>query len=244
MHSIETKNLSKHFGGVYALKNVSLAFKRGFVTGLVGPNGSGKSTLVNVLTGMLPFDGGAVVFSGHDPLRVIHAAKMPELGVSRTFQEVRLLNQMTVLDNLLVVLTERGVFRSLFENASQTRLSFALSLLHEVGLSDKQHALAFNLSYGQRKLLEIARALALQSETLLFDEPFAGLFPQMVAAVSRIIGNLKAERKTVILIEHNMELIRELCDDLFVLDGGELLAHGAPLETLARKDVLEAYLGT
>jgi len=164
-------------------------------------------------------------------------------GITRTFQNVRLFEQMTVLDNILVVLTERNVFSSLFEKHTEYHRKIAEEVLRKVGLWEKRNQLAVNLSYGQRKLLEIARTLAMKADIYLFDEPFAGLFPEMRKIVTAIIQELKQENKTVILIEHDMGLIRELCDYIFVMDEGKLLAEGKPESVLEKKEVIEAYLG-
>ena len=239
---LETKNLTKKFGGVRAVDDLSLFFENGIIFGIIGPNGSGKTTLVNVLSGMLPLDGGAVVIGGSE-LRRIKPYEIATYGLTRTFQEVRLFNQMTVLDNLIVVLTERNVFGALLEKHGEFHLKRAEELLKKVNLWEKRNELAVHLSYGQRKLLEITRALAMDAEIYLFDEPFAGLFPEMARVVVAIIKELRQEKKTVLLIEHNMELIRELSDHVFVMDSGKLLSDGKPNEVLARREVIEAYLG-
>jgi len=150
---------------------------------------------------------------------------------------------MTVLDNILVVLTERHVFGALFEKHSAYHLKRAEELLRQVDLWERRHALAANLSYGQRKLLEIARALAMRAEIYLFDEPYAGLFPEMRKIVTSVMRELKREWKTIILIEHDMGLIRELADHVIVMDSGKLLAEGIPNDVLRRREVVEAYLG-
>jgi ABC-type branched-subunit amino acid transport system ATPase component len=243
MHILETKHLLKRFEGVHAVDRLSLAFERGKITAVIGPNGSGKTTLVNLLSGMLPWDSGAVAIDGRVTLARLAPHEAPAYGITRTFQEVRLWNQMTVLDNLLVVLTERNVFSALFERHSAYHLERAEEILKRVGLSEKRHALAANLSYGQRKLLEIGRALAMRADILLLDEPFAGLFPEMVKTIVGIVRELRREGKTIVLIEHNMDLVRELADHVVVMDGGELLAEGRPAEVLAKKEVMEAYLG-
>jgi ABC-type branched-subunit amino acid transport system ATPase component len=242
MNILETKNLSKHFDGVAAVDDLSIAIEKGNVTSVIGPNGSGKTTLVNVLSGMLTATRGAVVVSGVHAKK-IGAADVASYGITRTFQEVRLFAQMPVLDNILIALTERNVFGALFEKHSALHVARAEELLKKVGLSEKRHELAVNLSYGQRKLLEIARALAMNAEIYLLDEPFAGLFPEMVRIIVGIVKDLRAEGKTVILIEHNMDLIRELSDHVIVMDGGKLLAEGNPASVLAEKKVIEAYLG-
>lgn len=242
MNILETHSLKKSFGGVHAVQNLSISIERESITGIIGPNGSGKSTLVNLLTGMLACDRGSITVSEVSFAR-IHASDVATYGLTRTFQEVRVFEQMSVLDNILVVLTERGVLASLFERHSALHLASAQTYLERVGLWDKRNALASTLSYGQRKLLEIARALAMQKTLIIFDEPFAGLFPEMVKTVVGIIKELKEHGTTIILIEHNMDIIRELSDHVIVLDAGTLLAQGKPNEVLAQKNVLEAYLG-
>ena len=242
MPILETKNLIKHFGGVAALDNFSVSIERGKITGVIGPNGSGKTTLVNVLSGMIPLSGGTVLVDGVG-IKKIETPDVSSYGITRTFQEVRLFNQMTVLDNLLVVLTERNVVGAFFEKHNAYHLKRAEELLAKINLSEKRHEQAGNLSYGQRKLMEIARALAMNAEIYLFDEPFAGLFPEMVKNVVAILKELRAEEKTVVLIEHNVDLIRELSDHLIVMDDGKLLVEGDPKMVLEKREVIEAYLG-
>jgi len=239
---LQTHNLTKHFDGVYAVNGVSISFEQGAVTGIIGPNGSGKSTLTNLLSGIFEFDKGAIVIDGVN-LKKIRSSELPEFGITRTFQDVRLFEQMTVLDNLLVTLTERGVFQALFSKHNSLHLKQARGILESLGLWEKRHTLVANLSYGQRKLLEIGRVLAMDCKIVLLDEPFAGLFKEMVKIVVSIIQKLKQNGKTIILIEHNMELIRELCDHLYVMDEGKVLAEGKPAKVLEEKKVIEAYLG-
>ncbi len=247
MYRLETKNLIKRFAGVAAVDNLSISVEAGRITSVIGPNGSGKSTLVNVLSGILPIDGGAVVVGSNPPLQKIRPCKVPSYGITRTFQEVRLFEQMTVLDNVLVVLTERSLRGAFFERHRAHHLKQAEAVLTRTGLWAKKGDLAVNLSYGQRKLLEISRVMAMcatnQAGIILFDEPFAGLFPQMVKTISSIIKELKGSGITVVLIEHNMDLIRELSDHVIVMDSGRLLAEGSAAEVLERRDVIEAYLG-
>ncbi|OGM95112.1 hypothetical protein A2524_03430 [Candidatus Wolfebacteria bacterium RIFOXYD12_FULL_48_21] len=251
MDAIRTKELHKHFSGVAAIDGLSVAFEQGKVTGVVGPNGSGKTTLVNVLSGMLPPTAGVMVIGGEREMKGLRASDTAYHGITRTFQEVRLFEQMTVLDNILVVLTERSVWGSLFERHNAGHMKKVETVLTRVGLWEKRSQLAHNLSYGQRKLLEIARVLAMthsdhigqDASIFLFDEPFAGLFPEMIKVIVSVIKELKEAGKTVILIEHNMNLIRELCDHLIVMDSGKLLAEGKPDHVLAKREVIEAYLG-
>jgi branched-chain amino acid transport system ATP-binding protein len=250
MNILETRNLDKHFGGVVAVDRLSISIEKGKITSVVGPNGSGKTTLVNILSGFFPITAGVVMIDGV-ALKRMSAADVASYGITRTFQEVRLFNQMPVLDNILITLTERNVVGALFEKHNAFHLVRAEELLKKVGLSEKRHEMAGNLSYGQRKLLEIARALAMTRSTgsgqaceiLLFDEPFAGLFPEMIKIVVAVLKELRSEGKTSVLIEHNMDLIRELSDYTIVMDDGKLLAEGKPNEVLAERKVIEAYLG-
>lgn len=239
---LETKNLTKQFAGVKAVNNLSVTIEKNKITGIIGPNGSGKTTLVHLLSGWLPWTEGAIIING-ETLKQIKPQDVHTYGLTRTFQDIRLFDQMSVLDNILVVLTKKNIFSALLEKHNQLYLNKAEEVLKKVNLWDKKNHLAGSLSYGQRKLLEIARALAMDTEILLLDEPFAGLFPQMVGAVADLLKLLRTEGKTIILIEHNMPLIRELCDEVIVLDEGQLLAQGLPETILNKKEVLEAYLG-
>lgn len=243
MSILEIKNLYKHFDGIKAVDHLSLSFETGKITGLIGPNGSGKSTLINLLTGVIPFDSGMLVISDTTKLLEIKPYDVASYNITRTFQDVRLFEQMSVMDNMLVVLTERSVWGSIFETHKKYHLEKSQEALEKVGLWKKHDELAINLSYGQRKLLEIARALAMNAEIYFFDEPFAGLFPEMIKIVTSVLKDLRAKGKTVILVEHNMELIRELSDHCIVMDSGRLLAQGKPHEVLSQIDVIEAYLG-
>lgn len=249
MDILKTKGIAKHFDGVRAVDGLSIGFEEGKITGIIGPNGSGKSTLINLLTGVIQMDGGLVVVGNSEEVKNLLSHEVADYGITRTFQNVRLFEQIPVLDNILVVLTKRNVFSSLFETHKKFHIGKAQEVLEKVGLWEKRNELAKNLSYGQRKLLEIGRVLAMQngdgaeSNIFFFDEPFAGLFPEMIKIVTSVIKELRDKGKTVILVEHNMDLIRELSDHIFVLDAGKLLAEGKPAEVLVRKDVVEAYLG-
>jgi ABC-type branched-subunit amino acid transport system ATPase component len=247
MPILSTKNLTKHFDGILAVNKLSISFEPGKITSIVGPNGSGKSTLINTLTGMHPIDGGEVIVASTTHLTRIKSHEIPLYGMTRTFQDVKLFEQMPVLDNILVVLTERSIWKALFEKHSALHLAKAEEVLKKVGLWEKRNELAKNLSYGQRKLLEVARVLAMVHsqpiDVIFLDEPFAGMFPEMIKIVVSVIKELRMQGKAVILVEHNMDLIRELSDHLYVLDSGQLLAEGKPNEVLAQKDVVEAYLG-
>ena len=247
---VKTQNLTKRFGGVKAVDDLSVSIEQGKITGIIGPNGSGKTTLINLLSGMLAVDSGIVDINGVK-LRKIRPHEIFCYGINRTFQNARLFEQMTVLDNILVVLTKKNIFSALFEkqnnyssgHAQGKHLKNAEKVLKKVRLWEKRNQLAINLSYGQRKLLEIARVLVVDRKIFLLDEPFAGLFLEMRKIISSIILELKEKGKTIVLIEHNMDLIRELCDHVIVMDSGRLLTEGKTAQVLKKKKVIEAYLG-
>jgi len=243
MFAIHIHHLCKHFGGIKAVDHLSVSFEPKKITGLIGPNGSGKSTLIDLLTGMTGFDSGTVMLSKKVTLTALDPQGASAYGITRTFQDVRLFQQMPVMDNVLVVLTERNVFVSAFERQKKYHLDKAEEVLRSVGLWEKRNELAAHLSYGQRKLLEIARALAMNASVYLFDEPFAGLYPEMIMTVASVLKDLRDAGKIVVLVEHNMEVIRELCDHCIVMDSGKLLAEGPPSKVLSQIDVIEAYLG-
>lgn len=223
---IHATNISKSFGGIRAVRNMSLRCESGTITGLVGPNGSGKSTLVNILTKMLKKDSGRVKIDG---------------GFGRTFQDVRVWEHMTVLENVLLMTQKHGLIASFCEfNTDETN---ARAIIERVGLKEFVGAHTKYLSYGQRKLLEIGRALATGAPNLFFDEPFAGLFPEMIERVKKIILEEKNMKKSIVLIEHDMSVIRELCDRIIVLDAGKVIAEGDVEKALRDPKVMEAYLG-
>ena len=215
---------------------------REWITCIVGPNGSGKSTLIHLLSGMLPLDGGIVIID-RVGLRILKAHETPDHGITRTFQEVRLFDQISVWDNIMVVLTDRRLFPSLLERTKPRHKEKAQSILQSVGLWEKRDAMAQDLSYGQRKLLEIGRAMALDVDIYLFDEPFAGLFPRMLERVKAILKDMREHGRTIVFVSHNMDIVRELSDHIFVLDSGTLLAVGEVDEVLGRSNVVDAYLG-
>ena len=240
--ALQTEAISKRFGAVRAVDRLSLSIPRQGATSIVGPNGSGKSTLVNLLSGVLPLDGGMVIIDGVG-LRMVHAHETPEHGLTRTFQEVRLFDQITVWDNIMVVLTERRLFPSLLERVRPANRRKAQEILESVGMWEKRDSLAMELSYGQRKLLEIGRAMAMDVQTYLFDEPFAGLFPQMLERVKDIMKRMRQDGHTIVFVSHNMDIVRELSDRIIVLDSGTLLAAGDVEPVLGSAEVIEAYLG-
>ena len=240
---LETVEVSRYFGAVAAVDGLNISIPRRGVTSIVGPNGSGKSTLINLLSGTLPLNGGMVKIDGLG-LTTIHAYETPDHSITRTFQEVRLFDQISVLDNILVVLTSRKLWPSIFERTRREYREKAQEILEKVGMWDKRSSLAMDLSYGQRKLLEIGRAMALNVSIYLLDEPFAGLFPQMLERVKDILKGMRDEGRTIIFVSHNMDIVREMADHLIVMDGGKLLLAGEVEDVLNQPEVISAYLGS
>ena len=197
---------------------------------------------MHLLSGMLPLDGGIVVVD-RVGLRIMKAHETRDHGITRTFQEVRLFDQISLWDNIMVVLTDRRLFPSLLERTNRRHKEKAQSILQSVGMWEKRDAMAEDLSYGQRKLLEIGRAMALDVDIYLFDEPFAGLFPRMLERVKAILKDMREQGRTIVFVSHNMDIVRELSDHIFVLDSGTLLAVGEVDEVLGRSNVVDAYLG-
>ena len=239
---LQTLDIEKRFGGVYAVDRLSISIPRGLITAIIGPNGSGKSTLINLLSGTLPLDGGMVVV-GPKRLRIIKPFDSPNIGLTRTFQDVRLFEQISVLDNLYVVMTERSSLLSLFQRARREHRERAERILRVVGLWEKRNDLAEELSYGQRKLLEVGRLMAMNTQIYLFDEPFAGLALHMIEVVKGVMRELQEYGRTIIFVSHNMGVVRELSDYLIVMDSGRLLARGRPDQVLNDPEVIKAYLG-
>ena len=251
MALLEVKQLTKHFGGLTAVGDVTLELNEGELVGLIGPNGAGKTTLFNLLTGVYEPSEGTVTLDGH-LLNGKQPYKIASLGLGRTFQNIRLFKDLTVLDNVLIAFGnhhKKHVFASFlrlpafYKNEKELKAK-ALELLKIFELDGVANTLAKNLAYGQQRRLEIVRALATEPKILFLDEPAAGMNPQETAELTNLIRRIKEEFNiTIMLIEHDMSLVMEVTERIYVLEYGRLIAHGTPDEIKNNKRVIEAYLG-
>lgn len=247
---LQIQGLSKHFGGVPALSEVSFSAAAGQVTALIGPNGAGKTTLLNCLSGVLPPDAGAIWFNGKN-LAGLPAHRVAGRGITRTFQNLRLFPRLSVLDNVLCGLTvqaQDSLWQALLRPPAlrhqERRLKLAaLEALDLFGLTGRMDLPAEVLPYGDKKRVELARAFVSQPVLTLLDEPVAGLNPEETEEIAGLLRQLRQQGKSMLLVEHDMELVMGVADRVVVLDGGRLIASGSPQEIRTNPLVLEAYLG-
>jgi branched-chain amino acid transport system ATP-binding protein len=235
---LEVNGLTKSFGGLVAVKSLDLKVARGEILGLIGPNGSGKTTVFNLITGLLKPDAGVIKFEGED-ITGLEPHVICRRGIARTFQLVRVFPNMTVLQNVMVArLYGREAARSLEEARKECE-----EVLRSVGLEGKRDLPAGSLTLVERKRLELARALASRPKLLLLDEALAGLNPVETEAALRLIKGIRDSGVTIVMVEHVMKAVMGVCDRVVVLDAGEKIAEGPPLEVARDKRVVEAYLG-
>jgi branched-chain amino acid transport system ATP-binding protein len=247
---LELVSISKHFGGLNVLHDVNLSVPQGSIFGLIGPNGAGKTTVFNLITGLLAPSGGSIEFEGRNLLG-LRPHLITRAGVARTFQNIRLFKEMTLLENVVVgayrhmTYSVPGLLFSLpdFRGQEARARTRALELLSWMKLEHKAHDLADNLSYGEQRRLELARALATEPKLLLLDEPVAGMNTGERAELMREILAIRDRGYTILMIEHDMRFVMGLCDRIAVLNFGKIIACGEPEAIRTNHEVIEAYLG-
>ncbi|MDO9079804.1 MAG: ABC transporter ATP-binding protein [Desulfuromonadales bacterium] len=247
---LEVKEITCVFGGLIALDQVSFAIRQGEITGVIGPNGAGKTTLFNIVSGIYSRTAGQVLFNGRD-ISGLPPDQLARLGLVRTFQNIELFGQMTVLENVMVGLHTKShcgilacALKLPWHLAEERRIrSRALQLLDYVGIADLAEQSAASLPFGKGRLLEIARALALEPQIMLMDEPAAGLNSRETWELGDLIRKIRSSGVTVVLVEHDMELVMDVCDAIVVLNLGQKLAEGTPRQIQDNSAVIAAYLG-
>ncbi|MEG0423696.1 MAG: ABC transporter ATP-binding protein [Erysipelotrichaceae bacterium] len=255
MTLLSVKSLTKNFGGLCANSNINMTVNENELVGLIGPNGAGKTTLFNMLTGVyVPSEGNITFYNDGKEIKINGKKpyKVTELGFARTFQNIRLFKELSVLENVLIAMnkdvkssTIATILRLPSFYKEETRMKKeAIELLKIFKLEEKANELACNLPYGEQRCLEIARALATQPKLLFLDEPAAGMNPQETAELTKLIREIKDRFQiSIVLIEHDMSLVMNLCERIYVLDYGKIIASGKPEEIQMNKKVIEAYLG-
>jgi branched-chain amino acid transport system ATP-binding protein len=247
---LQTTGVEVHFGGLRALRDCSFEIEKGRITCLVGPNGAGKTTIFNVITGFLKPNEGSVSFQGRT-LDGLTPQQIVALGIARTFQNLRLFVDLSALDNVMTALPAQAgespvgaLFRPLHIAATQRkRREEAMAILAHVGLADKAREFVRNLSYGEQKLLTVARVLATGAELILLDEPASGLSAGALDAIMALLRRLQSEGKTLLVVEHNTRVVQQIADDVLFLHQGHLMATGSPDKIISDPALAEIYFG-
>ena len=250
MALLKVRNLTKHFGGLAAVENVSFDLHENEIVTLIGPNGAGKTTTFNMIAGTFPPSSGSIKFKGKE----IGGKKAHEIayeGIARTYQITAVFFGLSVLDNVVLAshrrqhanLVDTIFLTKRYRSEEQQAMKWAREIIDFVGLTKQTDEIANNLPYGQQRLLEIAIALATQPELIILDEPAAGLNPEETGSLMKLIRKIREQNITVLLVEHNMRLVMQISDRILVLNHGELIAEGSPEEISSNPEVIEAYLG-
>jgi len=243
---LKVKNLKKYFGGVKAVNDCNFEVQENTITALIGPNGSGKTTVFNLISGILKIDKGKIIFSDKD-ITNLSPETISNLGLSRLFQQTRLFNNLTVKENLLLAFDNEDT--KLWKNflgknkTTKEKLEKVKEILKEIEMDEFLNKLARDLSYGQKRLIELARTILNPHSLLMLDEPLAGVNPKLRKIIEKILLRLKERGETVLLIEHDMDFVFRVSDKIIVMDEGKVIAEGKPKEIKNNPKVLEAYLG-
>jgi branched-chain amino acid transport system ATP-binding protein len=250
MNILEVCSVSRKISGINAIDNLSFSVEKGSISSIIGPNGAGKTTAINLITGLLKPDRGKIFLNDRE-LTKLSPDQIVKLGIARTFQETRLFPNLTVLENIMVAfkyscgwsLISALVQSQDMRNQEQANLEKAILLLRKVNLLNKKDELSRNLSFGQRRLLEIARVIALEPQLILLDEPMSGIAPTMIDQIESIINSLCESGVTILLVEHNMRVVMDISNRVIVLNHGRFLVDGTPQKIIDNQLVIDAYLG-
>lgn len=250
MPYLQVKGITKRFGGLVAVDNVSFEVEKGEIISIIGPNGAGKTTVFNILTGVYQIEEGEIIFDGK-PIQNKPPQDIVDAGISRTFQNIRLFPNMRLIENVLIgthIRTKYSFFDSFFRtprfNREESEKTVkAVQILESIGLGARIDDYAQNLPYGDQRKLEIARAIATDAKIILLDEPAAGMNPQESEGLLNFIRDLRSRGYTIILIEHDMSVVMNISDRIYVIDHGKKIAQGLPSEIANNEAVIEAYLG-
>jgi branched-chain amino acid transport system ATP-binding protein len=243
---LEIKNLRKSFGGIKAVNNCSFTIKPNKITALIGPNGSGKTTVFNLISGVYRADHGTISLD-EQALSNLSVEQISNAGISRVFQHSRLFNNLTVIQNLSLALqtNDSALFHNIFKSSKlnseqENQINAILTEFHIFNIKDR---LASDISYGQKRLVELARAILRPHKILLLDEPVSGVHPEIRQNIANLLYNLKSPQRSIFLIEHDMTFTLDLSNHIIVMDAGKIIAEGLPKEIKENKQVLDAYLG-
>jgi branched-chain amino acid transport system ATP-binding protein len=250
MNLIEVKNVSKAFGGLQAVDDLTFSLGKGKIKGIIGPNGAGKTTVFNLISGILSMDSGEIFFKG-TLLNRLKSYQIAYLGISRTFQNLQLFDNMTVVENVMVGLhtrTHSEILHALLRlnrsrDEEQHIFERACETLKMVNMESRASEIMSELSFGEQKLVEAARALVSDPEVIMLDEPVSGLNAHEIERLDDLIRKINAQGKTILLVEHNMRFIMNICEEVLVLNYGKVIAEGAPTQILRNREVINAYLG-